>query len=96
MDSENEFKAFDASSLREQDISSLKEALETIKEQNNFLNAIFESEPECVKVVALNGELNLMNRAVPVAAITEIVIATLPRDIFTEFSAFAGLFIFLN
>ena len=31
MDSENEFKAFDASSLREQDISSLKEALETIK-----------------------------------------------------------------
>lgn len=63
MDSENEFKAFDASSLREQDISSLKEALETIKEQNNFLNAIFESEPECVKVVALNGELNLMNRA---------------------------------
>jgi diguanylate cyclase (GGDEF)-like protein/PAS domain S-box-containing protein len=46
-----------------QDITDLKHALETIKEQNNFLNAIFESEPECVKVVAPNGELMQMNRA---------------------------------
>lgn len=46
-----------------QDITTLKQALETIKEQNNFLNAIFESEPECVKVLALNGEITQMNRA---------------------------------
>jgi diguanylate cyclase (GGDEF)-like protein/PAS domain S-box-containing protein len=36
---------------------------ETIREQNEFLRTILESEPECVKVVAPNGELLQMNRA---------------------------------
>ena len=36
---------------------------ETIREQNDFLNTILESEPECVKVIAADGELLQMNRA---------------------------------
>lgn len=35
----------------------------TIREQNNFLTAIFDSEPECVKVLALDGYLERMNQA---------------------------------
>ena len=46
-----------------QDITGLKSAMETIREQNNFLNAIFESEPHCVKVVGLDGTLIQMNKA---------------------------------
>ena len=46
-----------------QDISELKQAMETIQEQNNFLNAVFESEPHCVKVVSPEGRLIQMNRA---------------------------------
>ncbi|HEY5994149.1 MAG TPA: PAS domain S-box protein [Gallionellaceae bacterium] len=36
---------------------------EEIRNQNTFLNTILESEPECVKVVALDGNLAQMNRA---------------------------------
>jgi diguanylate cyclase (GGDEF)-like protein/PAS domain S-box-containing protein len=36
---------------------------ETIREQKEFLNTILESEPECVKVVALDGKLLQINRA---------------------------------
>lgn len=46
-----------------QDISGLKQAMETINEQKNFLNAILESEPECVKVVTRAGKLIQMNKA---------------------------------
>ncbi|OYV49063.1 MAG: PAS domain S-box protein, partial [Burkholderiales bacterium 21-58-4] len=46
-----------------QDITELRKAIETVKEQNAFLNAIFDSEPHCVKVVALDGNLIQMNRA---------------------------------
>ncbi len=46
-----------------QDIRELRQAMETIREQNNFLNAIFESEPHCVKVVSPEGKLIQMNRA---------------------------------
>lgn len=38
-------------------------AAETIREQKEFLNAILDSEPECVKVIAPSGELLQMNRA---------------------------------
>ncbi len=46
-----------------QDISSLKQALATIAEQKQFLNSILENEPDCVKVVAPNGEILQMNSA---------------------------------
>lgn len=37
--------------------------METVREQKDFLDAIFESEPECVKVIGRNGALLQMNRA---------------------------------
>jgi diguanylate cyclase (GGDEF)-like protein/PAS domain S-box-containing protein len=40
-----------------------EQAQRTIREQNLFLQAIFDSEPECVKIVALDGCLLQMNRA---------------------------------
>ena len=46
-----------------QDITELRTAVETIREQNAFLNAIFENEPHCVKVVSMDGKLIQMNRA---------------------------------
>ena len=46
-----------------QDISELRRAMETIREQNNFLNAVFDSEPHCVKVVGKDGKLIQMNKA---------------------------------
>ncbi len=46
-----------------QDITELKRAMSTIAEQNNFLSAIFDSEPECVKVVSREGDLLSVNRA---------------------------------
>ncbi len=36
---------------------------EEIRNQNTFLNTILDSEPECVKVLELNGSLAQMNRA---------------------------------
>jgi diguanylate cyclase (GGDEF)-like protein/PAS domain S-box-containing protein len=36
---------------------------QTVHEQNEFLSAILENEPECVKVIAANGELLQMNQA---------------------------------
>ncbi|MDR3391180.1 MAG: EAL domain-containing protein [Sulfuriferula sp.] len=46
-----------------QDITRLRQAMDTIIEQKNFLNAIFEGEPECVKVVSPYGGLIQMNSA---------------------------------
>ena len=46
-----------------QDISELKAALATLEEQRNFLDSILESEPECVKVVSCDGQLQQMNKA---------------------------------
>jgi diguanylate cyclase (GGDEF)-like protein/PAS domain S-box-containing protein len=46
-----------------QDITELRHAMETIREQNNFLNAVFDSEPHCVKVVGIDGTLIQMNKA---------------------------------
>ncbi|MDE2132029.1 MAG: EAL domain-containing protein [Betaproteobacteria bacterium] len=40
-----------------------KRAMDTVKAQNDFLRAILEAEPECVKVVAPNGKLIHMNPA---------------------------------
>ncbi len=40
-----------------------KRATETIKAQNDFLKAILEAEPECVKVVSPTGKLIHMNPA---------------------------------
>ncbi len=42
--------------------NEMKEEKEIIRAQNDFMNTIFESEPECVKVIALNGDLQKMNR----------------------------------
>lgn len=46
-----------------QDISALIRAVEIIDQKNNFLNAIFENEPHCVKVVSPQGQLLEINRA---------------------------------
>ncbi len=46
-----------------QDVSNLKAALAIIDEQRKFLESILESEPDCVKVLAPDGELLQMNRA---------------------------------
>ncbi len=43
--------------------ASRKRASETIKAQNDFLKAILEAEPECVKVVSPAGKLIHMNPA---------------------------------
>ncbi len=40
-----------------------KRAMETVRAQNDFLRAILEAEPECVKVIAPNGRLIHMNPA---------------------------------
>lgn len=40
-----------------------KKAIAKIQEQNTFLSAILDSEPECVKVISPAGELMQMNRA---------------------------------
>ncbi len=45
------------------DITERKRADEALREQKEFLNTILESEPECVKVVAVGGRLLQMNRA---------------------------------
>lgn len=45
-----------------QDISELKQAINTISQQNSFLNAIFESEPHCVIVLSITGTLIQINR----------------------------------
>lgn len=53
-----------------------KNAEKTVLEQNNFLQAIFDSEPECVKVIAPQGNLLQMNRAglemLEVATVAEV------------------------
>jgi diguanylate cyclase (GGDEF)-like protein/PAS domain S-box-containing protein len=45
------------------DITEREEAEKALREQKDFLNAILESEPECVKVIATDGRLLQMNRA---------------------------------
>ncbi|WP_324779757.1 sensor domain-containing protein [Thiobacillus sedimenti] len=45
------------------DITERREAEETLREQKDFLNAILENEPECVKVISTDGRLLQMNRA---------------------------------
>ncbi len=46
-----------------QDITKLKQAMDTITDQRNFLETILENEPECVKVVSLEGNLVQINQA---------------------------------
>jgi len=45
------------------DITERKRAEEALRDQKEFLNAILESEPECVKVMSADGNLLRMNRA---------------------------------
>ena len=45
------------------DITERKQAEEALRAQKEFLNAILESEPECVKVLSADGELLQMNQA---------------------------------
>lgn len=45
------------------DITERKEAEKILHEQKDFLNAILENEPECVKVISTDGKLLQMNRA---------------------------------
>ena len=45
------------------DITERKRAEETLRDQKEFLNAILESEPECVKVLSADGKLLQMNQA---------------------------------
>jgi PAS domain S-box-containing protein len=45
------------------EIAERKKAEEEARLQKNFLQTIFDSEPECVKVVAPDGKLLRMNRA---------------------------------
>ncbi len=46
-----------------QDITALIRAMDIIAQKNSFLNAIFENEPHCVKVISSQGQLLEMNRA---------------------------------
>ncbi len=45
------------------DITERKRAEEALRDQKEFLNAILESEPECVKVISAEGKLLQMNQA---------------------------------
>lgn len=45
------------------DITERKRAEEALRDQKEFLNAILESEPECVKVLSADGKLLQMNQA---------------------------------
>ncbi|MDD5329748.1 MAG: EAL domain-containing protein [Sulfuricella sp.] len=45
------------------DVAERTLAERTLFEQKEFLNAILENEPECVKVISANGRLLQMNRA---------------------------------
>jgi diguanylate cyclase (GGDEF)-like protein/PAS domain S-box-containing protein len=45
------------------DITERKQAEEALREQKKFLNTILESEPECVKVMSMDGKLLQMNQA---------------------------------
>jgi diguanylate cyclase (GGDEF)-like protein/PAS domain S-box-containing protein len=79
-----------------QDITRLRQAMDTIIEQKNFLNAIFEGEPECVKVVSRYGGLMQMNSAglamLEVDSLAEAQAAGLLNFIEPEFrKAFADL-----
>lgn len=71
-----------------QDISSLKQAMDTINEQKNFLNAILEGEPECVKVVSQAGKVIQMNSAglamLEVESLDEVQAAELVEFILPE------------
>ena len=44
-------------------IDELKQAEALLKQQKEYLKAIFETEPECVKVLSLDGHLDDMNPA---------------------------------
>ncbi len=46
-----------------EDITYRKLAESQLREQNEFLNSILQNEPECVKVVDVNGKLLQMNAA---------------------------------
>ena len=45
------------------DITERKRVEETLKANQNFLQTIIETEPECVKLIARDGTLLMMNRA---------------------------------
>jgi diguanylate cyclase (GGDEF)-like protein/PAS domain S-box-containing protein len=45
------------------DVTDRKEAENALREQKEFLNAVLENEPECVKVLSKDGQLLQMNRA---------------------------------
>jgi len=45
------------------DITQRKQAETTLQEQKNFLSAILENEPECVKLIGADGTLLQMNKA---------------------------------
>lgn len=44
-------------------IAEREQAEKSLQKQKDFLNTILENEPECVKVVLMNGQLIQMNRA---------------------------------
>lgn len=44
-------------------ITTIKEAQENLRKSESYLRAIIENEPECVKIVGMNGELLDMNAA---------------------------------
>ena len=46
-----------------EDITERKRAERALREKNEFLNSILQSEPECVMVVGLDGQLLQMNHA---------------------------------
>ena len=46
-----------------QDITELRQTLMKVEENNNFLNAIFEQEPHCIKIFSNTGELLQINQA---------------------------------
>ncbi|MBL8490241.1 MAG: PAS domain-containing protein, partial [Rhodocyclaceae bacterium] len=46
-----------------QDITERRQAERTLHEQNAFLSAILENEPECVKIVGPDGRVRQMNAA---------------------------------
>jgi two-component system cell cycle sensor histidine kinase/response regulator CckA len=45
------------------DVTELKTAEKKLRESENFLKTIIETEPECVKLLACDGTLLMMNRA---------------------------------
>ncbi len=55
--------AVDLVTKLQQEVTERKQAEDDLQQQKEYLQTIFETEPECVKIVAPNGKLQNMNPA---------------------------------